>query len=157
VQTKDIVAALRVLRPGSSWRLPTNGGVADLQWEDPVAAAPTADEISRQHLLNYADAKRDALAAAGLVVDGVKVSTDSTALILLQGAYTLAVANPSMTFQWVQPDGVAVQLNAAQIGDIFHAVTSFVQGTFALQATAIAGITGGATTITSQIDDVMHL
>jgi hypothetical protein len=111
-------------------------------------------------LAAYAQSKQGAIATGGISVNVgssgspqmVEASTDTTSLVLLQGAASIAQGNSSATFQWVQPSGVSVTLTAAQITTIFTAVAAFLQATFTTLAAVLAAITGNTITTTAQID-----
>ncbi len=109
-------------------------------------------------LAAYAQFKQSMIAGGGISVNVaasgspqmVEASTDTQSLILLQGAASIAEANSSATFQWVQSNGTAVTLTAAQITTIFTAVSTFLQATFTTLAGVLAAINASPATITTQ-------
>ena len=115
---------------------------------------PSAGAYTPAQLAAYAQTKQATVAGGGISVSvgggvNVECSTDPASLVLLQGAYTLAQANSGATFQWVQLNGVAVTLTAAQIETIFTAVTTFLQATFTTLAGVLAGIVASPATVTT--------
>jgi hypothetical protein len=82
----------------------------------------------------------------------VQAGTDTTSLILLQGAAAMAQVNSAATFQWVEPTGVSVTLTATQMLAILSAVTTFLQSTFTVLASVLAAITAGTITTKAQVD-----
>lgn len=119
---------------------------------DPRLVIPT--------LAPYAYAKQSVIMSGGITVNvggtvgNVEASTDTNSLVILNGAYTMAQANPGLTFNWVQSTGVAVTLTSAQVITIFNAVSAFIQSTFTALSTAVSGISGGTITTTAQVDAV---
>ncbi len=103
-------------------------------------------------LIAYAAAKRYAKETGGATVDGVAMPTDRTTQAQLTGAYLAAQQNAQLSIQWKLADGSFVALNATQIGAIAVAVSNFVQGCFATEATVVAGINAGTIVGKEQID-----
>lgn len=104
----------------------------------------------------YAAAKQAAIMIGGISVNiggpSVEASTDATSLVLLQGAVSIAQANPSATFKWVSSTGASVTLTAAEIETIFAAVSTFLQATFTTLAGVLTAISGGAITTKAGVD-----
>jgi hypothetical protein len=115
----------------------------------PVIPTPTVAQ-----LLTYAQQKQATIAAGGISIGGVECSTDTASLVLLQGAATVAAANPSQTFNWVPTKGAPVVLTATQVISIFSNVSAFLQETFTALASAITGINSGNITALGQIDEL---
>jgi hypothetical protein len=111
-------------------------------------------------LAAYANAKQNTIANGGISVNvgttaapqNVEASTNTANLILLQGAASLAQANSSATFQWVQSNGVAITLTATQVPTILSAVQTFLQETFTTLAGVLAAVTAGTITTRAQVD-----
>lgn len=112
-------------------------------------------------LMAYASSKQALNMHGGISVNvgtqqapqNIEASTDPTSLVLLQGAYTLAVGpTPPASFQWVQSNGVPVTLTPAQIQTIFNAVTAFVQSTFNALSSVIGQINSGTITTAAGVD-----
>ncbi len=112
-------------------------------------AAPT---LNQAQLVTYAQNKQAMLSVGGITVGGVMCGTDTSSLVLLEGVYTIATADPSATFQWVEDNGVTTMLTAAQGIAIFDAVHAFIQATFTACAAVIALINNGTYTTTAQVD-----
>ena len=163
-----LIATMQALCPGAQWYTTDGtGSYASIVWVDTVQTMPTEAAFTAAYtqqetvaIINYAGAKQQAIAVGGIKVNvgtstapsNIEASTDPTSLVLLQGAYSLAQANSSQTFQWVQGSGVAVTLTAAQIITLFNAVTAFVQSTFTTLAAVITAVNGGTITTTAQVD-----
>ncbi len=139
--------------------IPWTSSLSTLSKIGPAPSNPRLDArpyatpvLNGPQLIAYAQLKQDVLAIGGISVGGVKCSTDAYSLTLLQGANSLALASPSMTFQWVQSDGTLTTLTAAQINTMFIAVSSFLQDTFMACAAVIALINSSTYTTTAQVD-----
>jgi hypothetical protein len=121
--------------------------------------APSVVVQTPAGLATYAAAKQAAIMAGGISVnvggtnaEMVDASTDTMSLVLLQGAVSIAQAKPGATFPWVQDNGVAVTLTAAQVLVIFATVSAFLQATFAALAGVLAAISAGTITTKAQVD-----
>jgi hypothetical protein len=163
-----MIAALQAIAPGAQWYTTDGtGSYASIVWVDSVQAMPTQAAFTAAYaqqqtaaVIAYAAAKQQTIAAGGIKVNvgatqapvNVEASTDSTSLVLLQGAYSLGLSAPATTFSWVQKSGVPVTLTAAQITTMFNAVTTFMQATFTTLAAVIAAIEAGGVTTTAQVD-----
>ena len=140
--------------------LDQNGNVTGV-FANPQSFATTFVADGSQSLITptlvpYANAKQTAISGGGISVNvgtsTVECSTDVASLILLQGAASIAAANPSETFNWVPSTGTPVTLTAAQITTMFGAVSAFIQATFTTLSGVIAAINAGTITTTAQID-----
>lgn len=122
--------------------------------------APGAVMQTPSGLAAYANAKQTAIMAGGISVNIgtvawpqlVKCGTDVGSLVLLQGAQSMAAANATATFNWVQSNGVSVTLTAAQIITIFNAVTAFLQATFTTLSQVLQSISAGTIKTRSAVD-----
>lgn len=166
--TSDQVAALAAQLPGMgpqsgmlySQGVLTTPSEMDSQIASVMAGLNWQSNGAKSMLLGYAQAKQSLIMHGGISVNvgsggspqNVEASTDATSLTLLQGAYALAQANGAASFQWVQSNGAAVTLTAAQIITIFNAVTAFVQSTFTQLAAVVAAIAAGSIASTAQVD-----
>jgi Domain of unknown function (DUF4376) len=111
-------------------------------------------------LIAYAQSKQQAIAVGGITVNvgtvgsalNIEASTDTSSLIMVQGAATLAQAAPTQTFTWVQNNGASVSLTAAQVTQIFGAVATFIQSTFTQLSQVVAAISAGTITTRAQVD-----
>jgi len=105
-------------------------------------------------LISTANDIQQGVAGGGITVNvgtssapvNVKAATDSASLTLLLGAHSMALANSSATFTWVQSDGTTQNLTAAQITAIFIAVNQFIQSTFTSLSKVISAINAGTIT-----------
>jgi hypothetical protein len=77
----------------------------------------------------------------------VSASTDTSSLVLLQGALASAQA-----VQWVQNNGTAITMTSAQVGAVFAAVTSFIQSTFTALAAVLGQINSGTIKSTADVN-----
>lgn len=135
-----------------------NPMVVDSEQSLVTALAISAPDLAPQFPLGlaaYAQRKQTALQNGGVTVtlesQSIQAYTDAGSMALLQGAYTLALATPTRTFQWVGETS-AVTLTAADIGTLFTDVSNFIQATFTTLATVLAGITAGTITTGAEID-----
>ncbi len=112
-------------------------------------ATPT---LNTTQLIAYTQLKQNILMSGGITVGGVACGTDTASLALLEGLYTLATADGSATFQWVEDDGATIVLTAAQGITIFQAVHAFIQSTFTACAAVIANINSNTYTTIAQVD-----
>lgn len=133
-----------------------NGVFANPQSFPTTFVAAGSQSLVAPTLAPYAKAKQAVISGGGISVNvgtsTVECSTDATSLILLQGAASIAAANPSQTFNWVPSAGTPVTLTAAQITTMFIAVSAFIQATFNTLSGVIAAIAAGTITTTAQID-----
>jgi hypothetical protein len=123
-------------------------------------AAPGVVVGSPAGLAAYAAAKQSVIMTGGISVNiaasgapqMVEASTDPASLVLLQGAVSIAQANPAATFQWVPSTGAPVTLTATQINTIFGAVSTFLQETFTTLAEVLTAIGVGSITTKAGVD-----
>jgi hypothetical protein len=122
--------------------------------------APNTIMQTATGLIAYAKAKQGKIMAGGISVNvgtggspiNVEAATDPASIGLLQGAFTIASATPSQTFQWVPSNTAPLTLTAAQITTLFSAVSAFVQATFTTLAGVINAINAGTITTQAQVD-----
>jgi hypothetical protein len=111
-----------------------------------------APALNTTQLIAYAQNKQAMIAAGGITVSGVMCGTDTASLALLEGVYTLATADGSATFQWVEGNGIVTTLTASQVIAIFSTVHAFIQSTFTACAAVIVNINNSTYTTTAQVD-----
>jgi Domain of unknown function (DUF4376) len=112
----------------------------------PNQATPTIAQ-----LIAYANAAQNVVLNGGVTVNGVEVGTDAAGRGFLAGAYSLATAQPSMTFNWVTDTG-AVSLTATQVQAMAVIVGIWVQALFTALGSMIADINSSTITAYAQID-----
>jgi hypothetical protein len=156
VVTDTIVVARDALPEIAGLVVVPDGETVGIGWAHSEAgfAAPIALQeapLTVAQLKSYASAKRQAIADAGLTVNGALVGTDLAGLTYLNGAVALAAAAPSRTFNWSTPTGF-VALTATDITKIATAVGTFIQNTFSAKKAVCDLIASGKIKTAADID-----
>lgn len=122
------------------------------QFVAPVVPLPDPAEVKAQ-LLAYAANKRWQVETGGIEVGGETIRTDPTSQSRITGAYTLTLADPTLTsIDWEATPGNWVTVDAASMKAIGIAVGRHVQACFSTLRSVQAEIEAGTCTTTEQVD-----
>lgn len=118
----------------------------------PSMSEAQAAEIHREELRSLVSAKRWSVETSGITVNGMAVSTDDRAKMMIMGARIQAEANPAFTTAWKGPTGAFVTIAAAQIIAISDAALAHVAACFAIESALLDAIDAGTLTDAAEID-----
>lgn len=124
-----------------------------------IASEDDLKDVLRKHypsglpvdLVSYTAQKRWALETAGITVSGVPVATTRDSQAMIHGAFSMAQAGLVETFQFKSEAGF-LELPAAAVIAIGHAVAQHVQACFAWEKDVLAGVAAGTVTREAEID-----
>lgn len=125
---------------GLNGALPTKYDPLYRTYSDISAAQIAVFEAFPQDLIKYAGTRRWQKEIAGIMVNGMAVSTAEADRSLLNGlAITAQRSPPDKTFSFTD-NGVAYTLTSAQALALFDAVSGYIQACRSAEATLIAAI-----------------
>jgi len=130
-----------------------DGKLVELSTEEVSARSDKMSNptTAKMILTNTAAKTRYSKEIGGITVDGMTIDTSRTSQAQIQGAYSIAQANSSATFQWKTGAGQFTTLTAAQIISMAQAVAAFVQSCYAQEASVVSQINSGTLTTIAQV------
>jgi Domain of unknown function (DUF4376) len=121
-------------------------------WNGETMSQPAEDQYTKDQLQNYNTKRRFETCDGGMVASGVPVRTDDRSRNFMQGARTMAEADPDFTTTWYGSDGQFYPIDAAKIIAITDAVGAHTNNCFTVYSQLSNDILTNSVTTLAQID-----
>jgi hypothetical protein len=121
-------------------------------WNGTTMSQPAENQYYKYQLDNYNALTRFNHVNSGMIAAGVPVKTDDYSRNLIQGGYTLALADPTFTTKWFGSDGNFYDLDAAQMIEMGKTVGDHTNTCYTVFSDTANKILTNVITLPSEID-----